>query len=153
MGVDLDEVERLARAATQGQWLATNDGDLCHANGFEIVRGAYGNEGYFTDPNDALFSAALRPEVAIALIAEFRALRRFTGLIFAAHRNDGYPGDVDGGEIQQWALECGLVEERQMFEPCSEHCTCAEICDWPTTCYFDTALGKAVRAAAKQEPT
>jgi hypothetical protein len=110
MGVDLDEVERLARA-----------------------RDRYGH---------------ITPEVVLSLAAELRALRRFAGFVFSAHRNDGYPGDVDGGEIQQWALECGLIEERQMFEPCSGHCTCAEICDWPTTCYFDTALGKAVRKAA-----
>jgi hypothetical protein len=89
--------------------------------------------------------------IGISLFAELRQLRRFTGLVLKAHRNDGWPGDVDGDDLQDWALQRGLIEERQMSEPCGETCTCAEGADFPTTCYFNTELGKAVIAAAREQ--
>jgi hypothetical protein len=92
-------------------------------------------------------------QVRIAKDACERAnrLMRFAGLVLKAHRNDGWPGDVDGDDLQDWALRCGLIEERQMSEPCGETCTCAEVADFPTTCYFNTELGKAVIVAAAEQ--
>lgn len=75
MTLDLDRLEALAKAATPGEWNAPGDGDLQYENGVPVVQGAYGHDGYFVDDNDAKFVAALRPEVALALIAEVRALR------------------------------------------------------------------------------
>ncbi|NTZ82245.1 hypothetical protein FCJ61_04225 [Burkholderia metallica] len=76
-------------------------------------------------------------------------LMRFVGLVLKDHRNGGYPGDVDGGEIQGYAEQCGLIEERQVTEPCSETCSCTDFGQFPTMCYFNTDLGKVAIAAAR----
>jgi hypothetical protein len=73
---------------------------------------------------------------------------RFSGIVLEAHRNDGWPGDVDGGVLQQAALDCGLIEERRVTERCGETCTCAESAEFPTVCYFNTEAGKACIDAA-----
>lgn len=161
---DLDELERLAKAAGEETWSTESgvgkfDGAYVWYEDGDSVCRVFSNLGHMPEPvmeeDLAEFIAAANPAMILSLIAEVRQLRRFAGLVFRAHRNDGYPGDVDGSEIQQWALECGLVAERQMTEPCSEHCTCAEVCDWPITCYFNTALGNAVRDIARtpKDPT
>ncbi|WP_185722939.1 MULTISPECIES: hypothetical protein [unclassified Burkholderia] len=75
-------------------------------------------------------------------------LKRFAGLVLKDHRNGGYPGDVDGAEIQGYAEQCGLIEERRMEAPCGESCSCTDFGEFPTTCYFNTCLGKAVIDAA-----
>ena len=51
-------------------------------------------------------------------------------------RGDGYPGDIDGASAQEMAIKLGLLVERQVTEPCSETCICAEMSDFPTRCYF-----------------
>lgn len=71
-------------------------------------------------------------------------IKRFAGLVLKDHRNDGYPGDLDGGMIQNYAQQCGLLEERQMAEPCSDSCTCVEVADFPTSCFFYTELGRGL---------
>ncbi|WP_322055670.1 Lar family restriction alleviation protein [Burkholderia cenocepacia] len=76
-------------------------------------------------------------------------LMRFVGLVLKDHRNGGYPGDVDGSEIQGYAEQCGLIEERQVTEPCSETCSCTDFGQFPTMCYFNTDLGKVAIAAAR----
>lgn len=79
---------------------------------------------------------------------------RFAGLVLKEHRNDGYPGDIDGDFLQQAAIECGLIEERTVTEPCGENCSCAEVtmpADFPTTCYFNTEAGRAAISAAEKE--
>ncbi|WP_186194431.1 hypothetical protein [Burkholderia gladioli] len=84
--------------------------------------------------------------------AQVAALARFAGLVFAAHRNDGYPGDVDGADLQTWAEECGLIESREMFGPCGEQCSCADSArsdDWPIECYISTELGRSIKDAAR----
>jgi hypothetical protein len=73
---------------------------------------------------------------------------RFAGIVLKAHRNDGWPGDVDGDVLQQAALDCGLIEERRVAERCGETCTCAESAEFPTVCYFNTEAGKACIDAA-----
>ncbi|MBJ9624562.1 hypothetical protein [Burkholderia multivorans] len=81
-------------------------------------------------------------------------LKRFAGLVLKDHRNGGYPGDVDGGEIQGYAEQCGLIEEFTASEPCGNGCTCAEVLsrdEFPTSCYRNTALGKDVIDAARAQ--
>ena len=68
---------------------------------------------------------------------------RFAGIVLKAHRNDGWPGDVEGDVLQQAAVDCGLIEERRVDEPCGDACTCAGEADFPTACYFNTEAGKA----------
>lgn len=47
-------------------------------------------------------------------------------------------GDVDGAIMQEIAEEYGLIEKREMTEPCSENCTCAELAEFPVFCYWKT---------------
>lgn len=35
-------------------------------------------------------------------------------------------GDLDGGELQQAAVEAGLLVPEQRCAPCGEHCQCVE---------------------------
>ncbi|KVP11995.1 hypothetical protein WJ85_17350 [Burkholderia ubonensis] len=78
-------------------------------------------------------------------------LKRFAGLVLKDHRNGGYPGDVPGEVIQSYAEQCGLIEERQMTTPCSEMCSCVDFGEFPTTCFFNTDLGKSVIDAARAQ--
>jgi hypothetical protein len=95
---------------------------------------------------------ALRREAEEALRAQAGAVR-FAGHVLKAHRNDGYPGDVDGGYLQRRAVECGLVEEHTVSGPCGENCSCAEVLgddEWPSQCFFNTEAGKAAMRAAEE---
>lgn len=59
-------------------------------------------------------------------------------------------GGVDGGEIQDKAVECGLLVEKTMPEPCGENCSCAQNgADFPAICYRKTVL----LAATSPEPS
>jgi hypothetical protein len=57
-------------------------------------------------------------------------------------------GDVDGGDIQDKALDLGILTTHEVSEPCGEHCACAEY-GFPATCLreadwlapFETQLG------------
>lgn len=78
----------------------------------------------------------------------------FAGLVLKQHRNDGYPGDVDGDFLQSAALKAGLIEEHTVAEPCGERCSCAEALsesEFPTVCYFNTEAGKAAIASRKEQ--
>lgn len=88
-------------------------------------------------------------------LAALQPIVKFAGNVLTAHRNDGYPGDVDGAVIQEAAVECGLIERRVVSERCGDHCSCAEVVgadEWLTdgvVCYFDTDLAKIAKDAAK----
>lgn len=48
---------------------------------------------------------------------------------FAQHIMQAWPeGDVDGGYLQDTAIDCGLIREKNPAptEPCGEFCACAE---------------------------
>ena len=46
--------------------------------------------------------------------------------------------DLDGSDIQDIGVECGLLKEVMATEPCGENCVCAEYNDWPMECYRKT---------------
>lgn len=78
---------------------------------------------------------------------------RFAGMVLSAHRNDGYPSDIDGGYLERMALECGMTEERTVTKRCGETCACAEYgakLAFPTQCMFTTDAGRAAIAASKE---
>lgn len=80
---------------------------------------------------------------------------RFAGMVFKAYRNDGYPGDVDGDVLQRIALECGLIEEREVTESCGANCSCADVGEFPASCYFNTQAAKyamEIAATPTQQP-
>lgn len=63
------------------------------------------------------------------------ALRMIDTIIDAAF--DG--GNYDGSEIQDMAVEHGLLKQEEMKEPCSGNCTCLEAgAEFPTQCYRKT---------------
>lgn len=70
-------------------------------------------------------------------VAAAEKATRFAGLVLAQHRNDGYPGDVDGDDLQRFALESGMIEERLVESSCGSECSCADVGEFPTTCYFN----------------
>lgn len=48
--------------------------------------------------------------------------------------------DMDGGDIQELALKLGLIEPYTVTGPCGSDCVCAEVDDFPLTCYRDAEL-------------
>jgi hypothetical protein len=44
----------------------------------------------------------------------------------------------DGGDIQDYAVEYGLLKEVVATEPCGDNCACSEATSFPTTCYRKT---------------
>ncbi|MGE5650914.1 MAG: hypothetical protein ACM34A_12025 [Bacillota bacterium] len=53
-------------------------------------------------------------------------------------------GEVDGGCIQDWAVEAGLLVAHQETEPCGEGCRCAEYgIDFPWECFRYSDEAKA----------
>lgn len=57
---------------------------------------------------------------------------------------------LDGDWLQDAAHACGLIEDRQVIEPCGKACACDGIVDFPTTCFFVTDAGNAAMAASKK---
>lgn len=81
MELNLDEIERLARAATPGPW-ATVAGPLnmhvSSRSGFVI--GSEGMASYGQDVSNAAHIAAANPATVLALIARLRAAEAALGL-------------------------------------------------------------------------
>lgn len=100
---------------------------------------------------DALEAQSARIAALEAQISAQGAIAKFAGMVLKEHRNDGYPGDVDGAFLQETALECRLIEERTVSEPCGEMCTCAEVADFPTQCYFGTEAARAAIALSQSQ--
>lgn len=80
---------------------------------------------------------------------------RFAGRALEEVRGEWGAGDWDGGDLQDAMEKCGIIESRQVTEPCGEDCSCAE---WglPTRCYFESSLGTRCRelaAASRSEET
>ena len=101
---------------------------------------------------DARFERAMHESIsdkAKRLTAERDELRKFVGRVLGEARQ--YMSDIDGGDVQAWAIECGLLEEWTATEPCGEQCECAEVADFPTRCYRLTDAGKAAIDAAKEQ--
>ena len=62
-------------------------------------------------------------EMSLADVAAERdLLRRFAQRVMEA-----WPlGDLDGGELQEAAVACGLLAMKTATEPCGESCACAD---------------------------
>lgn len=76
--------------------------------------------------------------------AELVSLLAFSGEILRRHRGDDPHdiGDVDGGTIQDAAVKFGLLESREVKEPCGVSCVCAEVGEFPRRCYFYSPLAR-----------
>lgn len=79
------------------------------------------------------------------------ALLRFAGKALYENRMLSI-GDWDGGDLQDTAIECGLLEPFDVEGLCGEECRCAEV-GFPATCYRFTPLAnEAIDAARTPDP-
>lgn len=80
------------------------------------------------------------------------ALLRFAGKALYENRMLSI-GDWDGGDLQDTAIECGLLEPFDVEGLCGEECRCAEV-GFPATCYRFTPLAnEAIDAVRTPDPT
>lgn len=87
-----------------------------------------------------------------ALEREVEALRKFAGLVLSDHREN--MGDVSGFDVEDWAVECGLLEKVEVHEPCGDDCQCVEYHGsdgFPAECLRNSALGQAAIEAARSK--
>lgn len=65
-------------------------------------------------------------------------IERFACAVIDQHRNDGYPGDVEGGWLQDKLEALGMLHKVPVTEPCADleygNCPCAEYGDIPGEC-------------------
>jgi|GEM_PF-5343863 hypothetical protein len=81
-----------------------------------------------------------------------RAYRALVSFARWAITSSSFAGsDLCGGQVQEVAHKLGLLEEISVSEPCGESCGCAEVGDWPATCYrFAPALADPSHAEAPE---
>ncbi|MGN6234967.1 hypothetical protein [Dyella sp.] len=87
----------------------------------------------------------LLQQLAEALRLPFtEGIAQFAGRVLVAHRPPGQPdmvSDVDGGTLQELALECGLIEPFVCpLNGCCEVC----VCEADDRCYRLSAVGRSV---------
>lgn len=95
-----------------------------------------------TQRTDAQIESIRREVIEECALGAMRLAR----LIFDEDR-----GDIDGGWLQDKAVECGVLIEVRATERCIEpdigNCACAEFGDFPMTCYrFNAAIDRALAA-------
>ena len=76
----------------------------------------------------------------------------FAAMVLHAHRGDapGEQGDVDGGSLEEFALECELLESFDVpADGCGEGC----MCDQGDRCHRTTPLGAELIKLIEAEPT
>ena len=66
---------------------------------------------------------------------QLRKLRRFAEIVL----HDFVNFSMDGGDIQDAAVSCGLLNVTEVTEPCGDECNCAEY-GFPAECYKRTSL-------------
>lgn len=153
--------EALEAGPTPGEWVCYDDSSDGKTNRIEIVAigktvaRIYRSVQEQDLPNARLI-AACSPANMTAILAhveaqaaEIERLRKFAGRALGEARQ--FMSDVDGGDVQAWAVECGLLEEWTPTEPCGEQCECAEVADFPTQCFRLTETGKAALDTAKEQ--
>lgn len=87
------------------------------------------------EPPEALIERLRK--AAILLEGDNDKLRAFANKVMEVRPDYG----IDGGELQEHAIEFGLIAPHEAKEACGEGCNCAQyVSDWPTTCYRPTAL-------------
>lgn len=86
---------------------------------------------------------------AASAIAAVEPLREFAR--WALHESsEGL--SFDGADVQDKAVELGLLVEVEVEGPCGENCACAEFGDFPTNCYrLSSILAAAKPAGAAAE--
>jgi hypothetical protein len=110
-----------------------------HENGRIAV---YIGATYSYLPRESALS--LFQQLAVALdIPYSEGVALFAAKVLQTHRNDGEPGDIDGGEAQELALESELLEPFERgAEPCGDGC----YCEAGDRCLRLSAIGTALVA-------
>lgn len=67
------------------------------------------------------------------IMTEIEQLRGFANYLMSGD-------DIDGGDVQDAAVEFGLLQAFEVSEPCGESCVCVEYGDFPQVCYRKTKL-------------
>jgi hypothetical protein len=80
---------------------------------------------------------------------ENERLRKFAGNVLEKSREEFL--DLSCGDIEDWAKQCGLLEQVEMTAACGDDCQCAEWADFPLECLRPTALGSAAIDAAREK--
>jgi hypothetical protein len=63
-------------------------------------------------------------------------LLKLAAYVIDSSRGDGYPGDLDGGALQDRMESLGVLVAVPVHEPCDpEGCSCMEYGDFPMECY------------------
>jgi hypothetical protein len=133
--------EREAWVGALQTWLASRDVKVAICGGEQVAADL---PSLLDDVFALLDAAALaRPD------AVEDGARRFAGLVLEYSRDNDFV-DVDAGSIQDWALDCGLLEGVRVTEACGECCACAESDDFPQTCIRYSEAGIRVRSAARK---
>lgn len=80
-----------------------------------------------------------------------RKLIRFASAVIDQSRNDGFPGDVDGGWLHDKMDSMGIIVPHPVTEPCDpENCPCAELDGIPGECYRLSTEVQLALAEAEQ---
>lgn len=109
----------------------------------------------YAERHAAAVSAAKDAEIE-RLMAEVAGLRAFVGNVLGTHREHGCC-DIDGSDVQDWALAAGLLHEIEVSESCgAEDCACMEYYGEitpqnPAKCLRLTDTGQTALAARKGE--
>lgn len=91
--------------------------------------------------NRNMYDSAHKREAAAHLrtLAERDALRQFAREMMYAWPDGG----IEGGELQESAVRCGLLTEVKRDQWCGDNCACAEFHDWDDDALPVTCLRKA----------
>lgn len=118
-----------------------------HENGRIAV---YVGATYSYLPRESALS--LFQQLAVALgIPYSEGVALFAAMVLHAHRGDnpGEQGDVDGGTLEEFALDCGLLESfATPAGGCGEACQCED----GDRCYRNTSLATELINLLDAEP-
>lgn len=106
MVIDLDAIERVARAATPGPWRWDHEDMTLSGSGGLVACGD--GERIHIDDEDAEHIAQCSPDVVLALVARIRELEERLGLSNAEHADDCMM--EIGKRAGYWNCDCGAVK-------------------------------------------
>lgn len=176
-GRDSTHVEQLLQLAagaggdTYGDWDAREgavwfpDGDGAFSTRIPVGV-AFDNAGAWPEiigrEAAASYIAAVSPKRLVPLLRRLndaevdnrnlKAAQHFAGIVLYEHRNPD-PGDLDAALLENLATRSGLLEYRDVTEPCGPGCVCAEAGELPGECHFVTVAGLAAIDAARAAET
>lgn len=109
------------------------------------------------DPRSSIETIKERNAARDALLAHYAAVEQlavFGAKVLMQHHGDGERGDVDGGWLQETAVESGVMTTETKTVPCGEHCPCGDfVSHGETTECVPISNFALVRQLAATRPT